>query len=68
MLHAIGWAAQARLHSFEFLGVAEPWIRKLWTQTEHDCVQLRTYPYNLRGAAAFAADAIVWSRQRLLRR
>ncbi|MGA1808440.1 MULTISPECIES: GNAT family N-acetyltransferase [Sphingobium] len=65
MLHAIGWAAQARLHSFEFLGVAEPWIRKLWTQTEHDCVQLRTYPYNLRGAAAFAVDAIVWSRQRL---
>ncbi|WHO40370.1 GNAT family N-acetyltransferase [Sphingobium sp. AP49] len=67
MLHALGWAAAARMQTFEFLGVAEPWIRQLWTQEQHDCVQLRTYPYGLRGAVALAVDGGIWLRQRLRR-
>lgn len=62
MLHTIGWAAQRELRAYELLGNVEPWIAQLWTREQHDCVRLRTYPFNLSGAVAFAADALVWLR------
>ena len=65
MLHSLGRAAADGLRSYEFLGVIEPWITQLWTQDQHDCVQLRSYPFNLRGAAALLSDAAFWLRQRL---
>jgi CelD/BcsL family acetyltransferase involved in cellulose biosynthesis len=67
MLHTIGWAAGRGLEAYELLGHVEPWIAQFWTQERHDCVRLRTYPWNIRGAAAFAADALVWLRHGLKR-
>ncbi|HYE28043.1 MAG TPA: GNAT family N-acetyltransferase [Allosphingosinicella sp.] len=67
MLHTIGWAAQRQLTAFELLGNVEPWIAQFWTREQHDCVCLRAYPFNARGAVALAADAIVWLRARLAR-
>ena len=65
MLHTIGWAANRELTAYELLGNVEPWIAQFWSREQHDCVCLRAYPFNARGAAAFAADAIVWLRKRL---
>jgi CelD/BcsL family acetyltransferase involved in cellulose biosynthesis len=65
MLHTIGWAAQRELEAYELLGNVEPWIAQFWTREQHDCVCLRAYPFNARGAAAFAGDAAVWLRKRL---
>ena len=67
MLHTIGWAAERGLKAYELLGHVEPWIAQFWTQERHDCVRLRTYPSNLRGMAAFAADAMIWLRHGLKR-
>jgi CelD/BcsL family acetyltransferase involved in cellulose biosynthesis len=66
MLHTIGWAAQRELRAYELLGNVEPWIADFWTRESRDCVCLRAYPFNARGAAAFAADASAWLRKRLL--
>jgi len=55
---AIAYAAQQGLKTFEFLGQTEPWI-EVWTSHKRECVSLRAYPYNFRGATALAADAIV---------
>jgi CelD/BcsL family acetyltransferase involved in cellulose biosynthesis len=65
MLHTIGWAAGRDLSAYELLGHVEPWIAHFWTRERHDCVCLRAYPLNARGAAAFARDAAVWLRKRL---
>jgi CelD/BcsL family acetyltransferase involved in cellulose biosynthesis len=65
MLHTIGWAANRELTAYELLGNVEPWIAQFWTREQHDCVCVRAYPFNARGAVAFAADAIVWLRKRL---
>ena len=67
MLHTLGWAAQQGLRAYELLGDAEAWIADFWTREQHGCVRLRTYPFGLRGAVAFAVDAGVWLRQRLVR-
>jgi GNAT superfamily N-acetyltransferase len=67
MLHAIGWAAERGLNSYELLGNVEPWIAQLWTREQRDCVRLRSYPFNPRGALAFAADTLVWLRGRVAR-
>jgi CelD/BcsL family acetyltransferase involved in cellulose biosynthesis len=67
MLHTLGWAAGRGLSAYELLGNVEPWIAQFWTREQHDCVCLRAYPFNSRGAVAFAADAIVWLRKRLAR-
>jgi CelD/BcsL family acetyltransferase involved in cellulose biosynthesis len=67
MLHTLGWAAEHELEAYELLGNVEPWIAQFWTDEKHDCVCLRAYPSNLRGAAAFAADAFAWLRKRLAR-
>lgn len=68
MLHTLGWAARRGLCAYELLGNVEPWIAAFWTRHQHDCLRLRTYPFNLRGAAALAADGKVWLRERLGRR
>lgn len=68
MLHSIGDAAQRGLLGYEFLGVIEPWITRFWTQEQHECVQLRTYPFNPRGAAALMTDGAFWLGQRFRHR
>lgn len=67
MLHALGDAARRELRAFELLGDVEPWIAELWSREQHDCVRLRTYPFNARGAAALAADSAAWLGKRLKR-
>jgi CelD/BcsL family acetyltransferase involved in cellulose biosynthesis len=67
MLHTIGWAAERELKAYELLGSLEPWIAQFWTREQHECVWVRAYPFNLRGAAAFAADAAASLRRRLAR-
>jgi len=53
MLETIRYAALAGLSAYEFLGEVEPWINA-WTPLVHPCVSFRAFPFNLRGAAAFA--------------
>jgi CelD/BcsL family acetyltransferase involved in cellulose biosynthesis len=65
MLHTIRWAAERGLAAYELLGHVDPWIAQFWTEDGHDCVCLRAYPFNARGAAALAGDAIAWLRARL---
>lgn len=65
MLHTIGWAAERELQAYELLGNVEPWIAEFWTREGHDCVCLRAYPFNAKGAVAFAGDAATWLRRRL---
>jgi CelD/BcsL family acetyltransferase involved in cellulose biosynthesis len=65
MLHTIGWAANRGLRAYELLGNVEPWIAQFWTREQHECLCVRTYPFNARGAVAFAGDALVWLRKRL---
>lgn len=65
MLHTLGWAAQRGLQSYELLGNVERWIADFWTREQNDCVQLRTYPFNLRGLGALVADGACWLRARL---
>jgi hypothetical protein len=67
MLHTIGWAAQRELEAYELLGNLEPWIAQFWTREQHDCVWVRAYPFNARGAVALAADAFASLRTRLAR-
>jgi CelD/BcsL family acetyltransferase involved in cellulose biosynthesis len=68
MLHALGWAAGRKLRSFELLGNVEPWITELWTKDSTACLRLRTYPFGIRGAAAFGLDALAWACGRVTRR
>lgn len=68
MLHTLRWAAERNLRGYELLGEAEDWITRLWTQDEHECVHLRTYPFSLRGTVALIADGSFWLRQRLARK
>jgi CelD/BcsL family acetyltransferase involved in cellulose biosynthesis len=65
MLHTIGWAANRDLGAYELLGHFEPWIAQFWTREQHECVWVRAYPFNPRGAAAFTADAWAALRKRL---
>jgi CelD/BcsL family acetyltransferase involved in cellulose biosynthesis len=65
MLETIGWAAARGLSAYELLGNVEPWIARFWTRDGHDCVCLRTYPFNARGGLAFTGDAATWLRKRL---
>ncbi|MCB2068051.1 MAG: GNAT family N-acetyltransferase [Erythrobacter sp.] len=65
MLFAIGEAARRGFRAFEMLGEAEDWISRFWTSDQHDCVHLRSYPFNRRGMAALLADGHAWLRHRL---
>jgi CelD/BcsL family acetyltransferase involved in cellulose biosynthesis len=67
MLHALHDAAERGLTGFELMGDAEAWIADLWTREVHQCVRLRTYPFTMAGAVAWATDALAWGRSRLKR-
>jgi hypothetical protein len=68
MLHARGEAARRNLASFELMGDAEAWIADLWTRDVHECVRVRTYPYNAAGFAAGLRDSVTWARGRWKRK
>lgn len=68
MLHTLAYAASRDLRAYELLGNVEPWIAELWTAEQHDCVRLRTYPWNVRGVIALAADTATWLCERSTRR
>jgi CelD/BcsL family acetyltransferase involved in cellulose biosynthesis len=65
MLHALRDAAGQGLTGFELMGEAEAWIADLWTRDCHECVRVRTYPYNLTGFVAALRDGAAWARSRL---
>ena len=65
MLHTLGDAAQRGLEAYEFLGHCEQWIADFWTKQQHDCLRIRTYPFNFRGLAAIAADGAAWLLHRI---
>jgi CelD/BcsL family acetyltransferase involved in cellulose biosynthesis len=66
MLHTIRYAAQSGLGAFELMGNIEPWISDFWTNEQHDCVRVRTYPFNVAGMAVLAGDVLQWLRRRIL--
>jgi CelD/BcsL family acetyltransferase involved in cellulose biosynthesis len=63
LLETVRYAALRGLHSYEFLGTAEPWTH-MWTTCMRPCVSLLAYPANRRGLAAFAADVLTSVRKR----
>lgn len=64
ILESMRWAAARGLESFEFLGQEAPWTRA-WTDTTRPMVALRTYPANLHGLAALAADGAALAARKL---
>ena len=60
MLQTLKYAAERGLRAYEMLGSAEPWTAA-WTQAQHECVMINTYPHGLPGWLAFAADASAWA-------
>lgn len=54
-MESIRYASRRGLQSYEFNGEVEPWTR-VWTKEERACCSIRTYPFQLRGLAALAAD------------
>jgi CelD/BcsL family acetyltransferase involved in cellulose biosynthesis len=70
LCESIRHAAGRGLRSYEFLGVAEPWIQA-WTPHVRECVNIRAYPPSVRGAGVLAWDAgraLRRRAERLLRR
>lgn len=65
MLHSLRHAAEQGLRAFELLGNTENWISLLWTREQHACLQIRIYPYGLRGALALMRDIARWLKARL---
>jgi CelD/BcsL family acetyltransferase involved in cellulose biosynthesis len=61
MVETIRHAATDGLQAYEFLGRAESWTR-VWTEDEHDCVAIRSYPPRPRGLTAFIADVARYAR------
>ena len=64
MLHTVRYAAERGLHSYEFLGSADPWTAH-WTQQQRQCVALRAYPWSVRGAASLLSDALQLAAKRV---
>ena len=67
MRETISHAAARGLKTYEFLGKEAEWT-KLWAGDARPIATLRTYPYNLRGLAAFLADGIAVVRKRIAAR
>ena len=67
MLETLRYASARGPRSYEFLGTAAPWT-EMWTDRLRKCVSVRAYPSNVRGAAAFASDAMRFGWERLKRR
>jgi CelD/BcsL family acetyltransferase involved in cellulose biosynthesis len=61
---SLRYAASRGLHSFEFLGTVEPWIR-VWTDLERPCVAVRGYPWGFRGGAQLVRDVAKSGWQKL---
>lgn len=57
MRETIKYAAEKGLGSYEFLGKEAEWT-KLWADGARPIATVRTYPYNLRGLAAFCSDCL----------
>ncbi len=64
LIDTIQYAARSGLDAYEFLGADEPWVRAL-NPTQRPCVAMRSYPFGLLGAVAFAADGSDRMRARL---
>jgi len=64
LIDTISYAARSGLDAYELLGGDEPWVRAL-NPIQRPCVAMRTYPFGLRGAIAFASDASDRMRSRL---
>jgi hypothetical protein len=68
LAESLRYCAGKGLTSLEFLGTVEPWTRA-WTDQERQCVSLRYYPFNHRGAIGLLADSCevfgrrVWSKR-----
>lgn len=60
MLQTLKYAAERGLVAYEMLGSAEPWTAA-WTQAQHECVMINTYPHGFAGWRAFAVDAAAWA-------
>ncbi len=64
MIETIKYAVARGLQTYELLGTAAEWTR-VWTHHERESVSLRVYPANMRGAVAFASDAIAKAKRKL---
>lgn len=67
MRETIAHAAAKGLKTYEFLGKEAEWTR-LWAGDARPIATLRTYPYNIRGLAAFLSDGFAVLRKRLAAR
>ncbi|HEV2972116.1 MAG TPA: GNAT family N-acetyltransferase [Pirellulales bacterium] len=56
LAESLRFATAKGLTSLEFLGTVEPWTR-VWTDQERQCVSLRYYPFNHRGALGLLAES-----------
>lgn len=59
-------ACRSRLRGVELLGKVEPWL-SIWSREVREYRTLIYYPFNLRGASAFAADAAHAVKQKVQR-
>lgn len=64
MRETISYAASNKLKSYELLGKTTPWT-EIWTQDARPIAAVRTYPFTLAGASAFAFDVTHLATQRL---
>ncbi|HEX5358132.1 MAG TPA: GNAT family N-acetyltransferase [Aquabacterium sp.] len=67
MMHTIADAAQRGLKAYEFLGSPAPWTA-FWTTSLRDYVNIRFFPWRLRGQLALAQDMSQAMHARLARR
>jgi len=64
MRETIAYAAKKGLARYEFLGKEASWTT-LWASDARPIAAVRTYPYNLAGAAALVGDAAALVRGRI---
>jgi CelD/BcsL family acetyltransferase involved in cellulose biosynthesis len=63
----IRYAARRGLRSYEFNGDVESWTH-IWTNHEHSCCSLHTYPFNSCGLAAMIEDGAVACARKIRQR
>lgn len=56
MLHTLRYAAERGLAAYEFLGASQPWTQ-MWTETQQQCVSVRTYPQSPSALATLFCDS-----------
>lgn len=67
MMHTIADAAQRGLKAYEFLGSPAPWTA-FWTNQLRDYVNIRFFPWSVRGQLALAQDMSQAVHARLAKR